>query len=78
MAVFQQRTEGERLTRCPIDPLAGLDRLGTLFEESLDCPVNGKALWNGCDLLADVVQNGDVDTGISAARIVGVTRGLQT
>ena len=75
MAFFQERTERECLTRRPIDPFAGLDRLGTLFQKTLHRPVNG-SLRNGRDLLADVAQR-DVDTGIAAARIVNLTRRLQ-
>jgi len=76
VTILQQRAEGERLARCPIDPLAGLDRLGALFEEPLDRPVNGESLWNSSNPLADVAKNGGVNTGIPAARIVRIARSL--
>ena len=36
MAFVEQRAEGQRFARRPVDALAGLDRLAAVVEEALD------------------------------------------
>ena len=77
MAFLEQRAEGERFGRRPVDALAGLDRLGAMIEKALDGLVDVEALRHRRDLLADLAQLGERDAGIAAARIVGFARRLQ-
>ena len=77
MAFLEQRAEGERFTRRPVDAFAGLDCLGAIVEKTLDGLVDLKAWWNDRDLRADLAQGLNRNAGVAAARIVGVARGFQ-
>src|SRR5262245_50666399 len=77
VAVLQQRAKCERLAGCPINALAALDRFCAGVEKSLDCPVDGEALRDRGYFLANVKQHRCIDAGITAARILGVTRRFQ-
>src|SRR6476659_4189180 len=76
MAFLEQGTKGKRLSGCPIDSLPTLNRLGAIIEETLNRLVNGIALRNDSDFLADLAQHGGVDAGIATARIVSVAGGF--
>jgi hypothetical protein len=52
-AFLDQRGEGQRLGRRPVDALAGLDHLGAVVHEPLDGAVDFEALRNRRELLAD-------------------------
>src|SRR5262245_53272097 len=73
----QQRAERERLAGRPIDPLAGLDRLAPVVEESLDRAVDVEVLGDRRDLAADLLERIERHAGVAAARIVGVARRLE-
>src|SRR6476661_4894043 len=77
VAILQQGTEGKRLSRGPIDPLARLDRLCAIVEKTLDRLMNLEIRRDHCDLLADLAQRFDRDAGIAAARVFNLTRRLQ-
>src|ERR1044071_4916403 len=77
VAFFQQATEGKRLSRGPIDSLAGLDRLCAVVEETLDRLMDLEIRRNHRDLLADRAQLLDRNAGITAARVLDLTRRLQ-
>src|SRR6516165_5182635 len=76
MALEQERAEGERLGRRPVEPAAGLDRLAAVLQETLDGPMRVEALGDGGDLLADVLQSLDRNPGIAAPRIIEIARRL--
>src|SRR5665647_3944946 len=48
-----------------------------MIEEALDGLVNGEALRNRGDLLADLAQRCERDAGIAAARVLGIARRLE-
>src|SRR5215204_2779546 len=76
IAAEQQRTEGERLRRRPVNALAGLDRLGTRVKEALDGAVKVKILRRRAELLADLLERFDLNAGDPAAWIVVIARRL--
>ena len=76
MAVQQQRAEGQRLAGRPVDAFAGLDRLAPVFEEARDGAMDLEIVRHAGDLLADLLQLGDIDAGDAAARIVAFGAGL--
>src|SRR5262245_39262493 len=76
-ALEQQRAEGERLSRRPVDPLAGLDRFSALVDKTLNRPVHVEALRHGRDLLADVLELRDCYPGIATARLLRIAARLE-
>src|SRR6185312_12243231 len=65
MPFLQQGTESERLGGSPVDPLAGLDRLGAVVEETLHRLVDAETRRNDSDLLADLAQGLSRNAGIA-------------
>src|SRR5438309_297270 len=76
MALDEQRAQGERLARRPVDARAGLDRLGAGVEETLDRAVDVEILRHRGDLRADLAQRLDRDPGLATWRVIMVARGL--
>src|SRR5262245_4094959 len=72
VAFLEQRAQGERFARRPIDSLAAFNRLGAMLKETPDCLVNGEPIRNGGDFLADLAQQAGINARITAPWIVGV------
>ena len=78
MAFLQQRAERQRLAGRPVDADAAVDRLRAVIQEALDGAVCAKAIGHFGDLAADILQDGDIDAGDAAARILFLIGGLET
>src|SRR6478735_11844659 len=76
MPFDHQRAECQRLGRRPVDAVAGLDRMATVLQETLDGPVRVETLRYACDLQPDLLEHLERRAGMAAARIVGVARRL--
>ena len=63
MAFVDERAEGQRLGRRPVDALAGLDHLAAAVEEAPDRLVNVEPFRHVGEALADLLQPGEVDAG---------------
>jgi len=64
VAFEQQRTESQRLAGRPVDIGAGLDRLAAAFNEPVERAMQMKARRQRGDLVADLLELGDIDAGI--------------
>ncbi len=77
MALLDQRAEGERLGRRPVDAVAGLDRLPPLVEEALDRAMDVEVRRDLGEPGADPLQRLDREPGDAAARRIAGLRGLE-
>src|SRR5215471_19809744 len=73
----QQRAEGERLRGRPVDVLPRVDRLAAVLKEAQQRAVQMKARLERSDLLANLLELGNIDAGLAATRIFRVARGLE-
>src|SRR3546814_17604915 len=84
MAFDQQRSEGERLGRRPVDVLAGLDHLALGFELARDLAVEVEVCRHFGEAEADFLQGLQRHSRLAAARVEAAryvepgTRALQT
>src|SRR4029077_18535150 len=77
VTLLQQRAERQRLGGRPVDAGSGLDRLAAAVEKAIERAMQMKALRQRGDLVADLLELGDFDAGLAAARIVGFAGGLE-
>src|SRR5690606_27688389 len=77
VALEQDRAEGQRLGRRPVDALAGRDRLAAVLEEAADGAVDLEVRRNLGQLLADLLQRLQRHGGLAAALLVLVVGGAQ-
>ena len=77
VAVEQDRAEGQRLGRRPVDALARLDHLAARFEEARDRLVRLETGRHLGQLAADLLQRLDRHGGLAAALLVLVVGGAQ-
>src|SRR5690242_21575761 len=74
---LQQRTECKCFSGRPVDPLAGFDGFGAVFEEPLDRFVNSEALRDSGHLFSDDAQLGCLNAGIAPPGVIGIPGSLE-
>src|SRR4051794_9546947 len=72
MAFVDQRSEGKRLTQCPIDSLAALDRLAAIIEEALDRLVHIEIVGNFIETQPDFFEPFEIGAGLAATCLFGL------
>src|SRR5215467_5933504 len=74
MTFREQGAEGKRFRSCPIDPVAGFNRLAAGIKKPLDGAVYMKALWHRSNFGTNVFEQLKVNARIAAPWVIRCIR----